>query len=175
MARAVAFGVSPARIGALLVMRRSLSLLIGLAVSVLAASGTLAQPAATPQEITINALQGEPDNIDPSRSSFSAEAAVIRQVFTPLLRFDEHLLPQPAAAASYDVSADGTVYTFRGIHGGYSDGVPVRAQDFEYAWKRILDPRVASDYASFFVDAGIVGADDYNAGKVADADGVGVR
>src|SRR5262249_56074076 len=74
-----------------------------------------AQPAMAqqqPQDLTINALQGEPDNIDPNRSSFATEAAVIRQVFQPLLRFDSKLTPQPAAASSYDVSADGLTYTF---------------------------------------------------------------
>jgi len=55
------------------------------------------------QQLTVNVLQGEPDNIDPNRSSFATEAAVIRQVFQPLLRFDGNLTPQPAAAASYDV------------------------------------------------------------------------
>src|SRR3954449_5989310 len=64
------------------------------------------------QDLTINALQGDPDNIDPNRSSFATEAAVIRQAFQPLLRFDSKLTPQPAAAMGYDVSPDGLTYTF---------------------------------------------------------------
>src|SRR4030081_1310478 len=68
-----------------------------------------AQPG-TPQEVTVGFLQGEPDSLDPNRTRFAAagEAAVIRQVFEPLLRFDEKLTPQPAAAESFDVSAQGT-------------------------------------------------------------------
>ncbi|MBV9355690.1 MAG: peptide ABC transporter substrate-binding protein [Chloroflexi bacterium] len=129
-----------------------------------------------PQEITVNILQGEPDQIDPQRSSFNVDAAVVRQVFEPLLRFGPDLTPQPAAAASYDISPDGKTYTFHlRPDGKYSDGQPVRAQDFEYAWKRILDPNLGAEYASFFVQAGIVGAADYNAGKASDASGVGVR
>src|SRR6185437_5050030 len=128
------------------------------------------------QEVTVNFLQGEPDNIDPNRSSFTTEAAVIRQVFEPLLRFDQNLTPQPAAAESYDVSADGRTYTFHlRPDGRWSDGQPVTAAQFEYSWKRILDPSLAAEYASFFVSAGIVGADDYNSGKVQNADGVGVK
>jgi len=128
-----------------------------------------------PQDLTVNALQGEPDNIDPNRSSFATEAAVIRQVFQPLLRFDSKLTPQPAAAASYEVSPDGLVYTFHlRPDGKFSDGTPVTAQQFEYSWKRILDPTLAAEYASFFVDAGIVGADAYNSGK-GTADQVGVK
>jgi oligopeptide transport system substrate-binding protein len=77
---------------------------------------------------------------------------------------------------SYDVSPDGLVYTFHlRPDGRWSDGQPVTAQQFEYSWKRILDPKLAAEYASFFVDSGIVGAEDWNTGKAANADGVGVR
>jgi oligopeptide transport system substrate-binding protein len=156
-------------------MRRLFYLFAAFALLVPAA----AQPAMAqqqPQDLTINALQGEPDNIDPNRSSFATEAAVIRQVFQPLLRFDSKLTPQPAAASSYDVSADGLTYTFHlRPDGRWSDGQPVTAQQFEYSFKRILDPKLAAEYASFFVDAGIVGADDWNSGKVPNSDGVGVK
>jgi oligopeptide transport system substrate-binding protein len=156
-------------------MRRLLYLVAALALLVPAA----VQPAMAqqpPQELTVNFLQGEPDNIDPNRSSFNTEAAVIRQVFQPLLRFDSTLVPQPAAASSYEVSPDGTVYTFHlRPDGRWSDGQPVTASQFEYSFKRILNPATAAEYASFFVDAGIVGADDWFSGRVPNADGVGVR
>jgi oligopeptide transport system substrate-binding protein len=156
-------------------MRRLKYLVFALALLVpSAAHPVLAQQAA--QELTVNFLQGEPDTIDPNRSSFATEAAVIRQVFEPLLRFDQNLTPQPAAAESYDVSADGKTYTFHlRPDGRWSDGQPVTAAQFEYSWKRILDPALAAEYASFYVNAGIVGADDYNSGKVSTADGVGVK
>jgi oligopeptide transport system substrate-binding protein len=132
------------------------------------------QPSGT-QEITVNALQGEPDNLDPNRSSFATEAAVIRQVFEPLLNFDKDLKPVPAAASSFDVSQDGKTYAFHLRQGAkWSDGQPVTAKDFVYSYKRILDPDTAAEYASFFTDAGIVGAADYNSGK-GSADAVGVR
>jgi len=128
-----------------------------------------------PQEISVNALQGEPDTIDPNRSSFNTEAAVIRQVFEPLLVFDKDLKPVPGAASSYDVSPDGKTYTFHLRAGAkYSDGQPVTAKDFVYSFRRILDPATAAEYASFFTDAGIVGAADFNAGK-GSADAVGVK
>jgi oligopeptide transport system substrate-binding protein len=152
----------------------------------LAAAALLVEPASAqsdpdkaPQELTVNFLsQGEPDSLDPNRTRFAAagEAAVIRQVFEPLLRFDEKLNPQPAAAASFDVSPDGTVITFHLRNDGHwSDGQPVTAQQFELSWKRILDPALNAEYAPFFVDAGITGADDYNSGRVPTADKVGVR
>ncbi|HLZ30567.1 MAG TPA: peptide ABC transporter substrate-binding protein [Chloroflexota bacterium] len=141
-----------------------------------ATRAALAQP--TPQEVTVGFLQGEPDSLDPNRTRFAFvdEAAVIRQVFEPLLRFDEKLTPQPAAAESFDVSADGTVVTFHLRRDGrWSDGQPVTAGQFEYSWKRLLDPALNAAYAAFFVDAGITGADEYNAGRVPSPDNVGVR
>jgi oligopeptide transport system substrate-binding protein len=126
------------------------------------------------QEITINALQGEPDNLDPNRSSFAPEAAVIRQVFEPLLIFDKDLKPAPGAASSYEVSSDGKTYTFHLRAGAkWSDGQPVTAKDFVYSFKRLFNPSTASDYSSFFTAAGVVGATDYNSGK-GSADGVGI-
>ena len=108
-------------------MKRLLYLVAAVALLVPAA----VQPAmaqSQPQDLTINALQGEPDNIDPNRSSFNTEAAVIRQVFQPLLRFDSKLTPQPAAAMGYDVSPDGLTYTFHlRPDGRWSDGQPVTA------------------------------------------------
>ena len=143
-----------------------------------AAAKPTTQPAAQPsgpQEISVNALQGEPDNLDPNRSSFSTEGAVIRQVFEPLLMFDKDLKPVPAAASGYDVSQDGKTYTFHLKQGAkWSDGQPVTAKDFVYSYKRILDPNIAAEYASFFADAGIVGAADYNGGK-GSADNVGIK
>src|SRR5947199_881865 len=155
-------------------MRRLLYLVAALALLVPAA----VQPAMAqqqPQDLTVNALQGEPDNIDPNRSSFATEGAVIRQVFEPLLNFDKDLKPIPAAASSYDVSPDGKTYTFHLRQGAkWSDGQAVTASNFVYSFKRILDPATAAEYASFFTDAGIVGAAEYNSGK-GSADGVGIR
>jgi oligopeptide transport system substrate-binding protein len=124
---------------------------------VLLAGPTQAQ-SQQPQEITVNFLtQGEPDTLDPNRVRF-ASTAVVRQVFEPLLRFDANLVPQPAAAQTYEVSLDGTVYTFHLRQDGrWSDGQPVTAQQFEYSWKRLLDPKLHADYAPLFVNAGIVG------------------
>jgi oligopeptide transport system substrate-binding protein len=154
------------------------------------AAGTAAKPTAAaptnpnaqptqapvgPQEVTVNALQGEPDNIDPNRSEFDTEAAVIRQVFEPLLKFDKDLKPTPAAATSFDVSPDGKTYTFHlRADGKFSDGTPVLARDFAYSYKRLLDPKTGAQYASFFTDAGIVGAKAFNAGS-GSADDVGVK
>lgn len=103
-------------------------------------------------------LSGEPDSLDPSRATFGSAGAgaVARQLFEPLLRLDEHLVPQPAAATSYDVSSDGTVYTFHlRPDGRWSDGAPVTAGQFAFGWRRLLDPVARTDFSVFFDAAGV--------------------
>src|SRR4051812_29223010 len=122
-----------------------LKALLVVMVALLVTAPAAAQSAApVAQEVTLSLpTQGEPANLDPARagSASAVGGAVARQVFEPLLRFDENLVPQPAAAASYDVSTDGTTYTFHlRPDGRWSDGQLVTAGQFEFAWKRLLDP-----------------------------------
>ena len=55
--------------------------------------------------------------------------------------------PIPGAAQSWDVSADGTIWTFHLRKETWSDGAPVTVNDFVFAWRRLLDPATASRYA----------------------------
>jgi oligopeptide transport system substrate-binding protein len=55
----------------------------------------------------------------------------------------------PDVARSWDVSADGRSYRFHLRKTTWSDGRPLTAHDFEYSWKRVLDPATASKYGSF--------------------------
>lgn len=76
-------------------------------------------------------------------------------------------------AESYDISEDGKTYTFHLRDALWSDGVKIKAQDYEYAIKRLVDPAVASDYA-FLVTSLIKNAGDINAGKLS-VDALGVK
>lgn len=78
----------------------------------------------------------------------------------------------PAAAESWEVSEDGLTYTFT-LRDGivWSNGDPVTASDFEFAWKRVLNPETASQYASILYV--LEGAEAYNSGE-GEADAVGV-
>lgn len=68
-----------------------------------------------------------------------------------------------AGAESVDVSDDETVYTYHlRQEAKWSDGEPVTAHDYEYGWKRLLNPEYAYDYASFIFN--VVGAEEYNGG-----------
>ncbi|MCZ7573662.1 MAG: peptide ABC transporter substrate-binding protein [Ardenticatenaceae bacterium] len=80
----------------------------------------------------------------------------------------------PAVAEKWDISADGTVYTFHlRSELEWSDGTPVTAGDFEYSWKRTLDPKTEAPIASDLYH--IKGAEAYNKGENTDPESVGVK
>lgn len=119
-------------------------------------------------------LAGEPAQIDPNRASWSSERSVIQQVFEGLLAFKQDLSLTPAVAKEIPtignggISADGLTYTFKlKTNVTWSDGSKVTAKDFVYSIKRLFDPDLACEYASFYYD--IVGGADYNAAADATA------
>ena len=74
-----------------------------------------------------------------------------------LMQMDADGQPVPAIAESYDLSEDGTVYTFHLREDAvWSNGDPVTASDFVFGWQRAVDPAVASEYAYMLSDIGQV-------------------
>jgi oligopeptide transport system substrate-binding protein len=133
--------------------------------SIFSTGCTQGQPAGS-QVLTVN-LAGEPAQIDPNRASWAGERSVISQVFEGLLGFDKSLTVIPVVAkemptvANKGISADGKTYTFNlRTNVTWSDGIKVTAKDFEYSIKRMLDPDLATEYASFYYV--IAGAEAYN-------------
>src|SRR5690625_1083032 len=74
-----------------------------------------------------------------------------------LTRLDENHVPKEGVAEDWDISDDGLEYTFYlNEDAKWSNGDPVVAADFEYAWKYMLDPDTASEAAflAYFMDVG---------------------
>jgi oligopeptide transport system substrate-binding protein len=97
-------------------------------------------------------LTTEPASFDPGQQQWDYEAAVGRQTFEALLRTTKDGKDAVGAAAdSYTIDSTGMVYTFK-LHKGakWSDGQPVKAADFVYGFQRLLDPRLAAPYSSFY-------------------------
>ena len=136
------------------------------------AAATATKPpaaAAAKQDFRLN-IGGEPQSIDPNRSAWDTSITIIRQVFVPLLGFNKDLSLKAAVAkeipstANGGISADGKTYTFKLRNDvKWSDGKPVTAKDFAYSIKRLMDPKLAAEYASFYYD--IVGAEELNTAK----------
>ncbi|HTQ06830.1 MAG TPA: peptide ABC transporter substrate-binding protein [Polyangiaceae bacterium] len=91
----------------------------------------------------------EPKSLDPELMTGEPEHALAEALFEGLTRLDgKTLKPVPGASIGWDISPDGTVYTFKLRPGArWSDGVPVTSADFVYSWKRLLDPKVGAEYA----------------------------
>lgn len=79
----------------------------------------------------------DPPTLDPAEATDLTSAAVIRQVFDALLELDEKLVPVAALAASWTISSDQRVYTFRlrpGVR--FHNGRELRAADVKFSFER---------------------------------------
>ena len=116
-------------------------------------SSSLTQGAKLDKDQTLRVLlEDQPASLDPGQTQYSYETAVLRAISEPLLRPTADMNGVvPAAAQSYDVSTSGTIYAFHLRRTAqYWDGTPVKAQDFVFAWQRLIDPRLASPSEAFF-------------------------
>ncbi|MDN4593006.1 peptide ABC transporter substrate-binding protein [Polycladomyces subterraneus] len=115
----------------------------------------------------------EPVNLDTAKYIDESSAKIITNVMEGLMRLDADNRPQPAIAADFpEISPDRKTYVFNLREAYWSDGEPVTAYDFEYAWKRALDPKTKNKYAYVFYP--ILNAEEYHTGK-AKAESVGVQ
>ncbi len=118
----------------------------------------------------------EPPTLDPALATDSVSYTMIENLFVGLTNFNpETWEVEPDLAESWDVSSDGTVYTFNLRQDAkWTDGKPVTAHDVEYGVLRTLNPDTASGYA-FVISSIIKNGDAYNFGEIADASLVGVK
>ena len=90
----------------------------------------------------------DPETLDPHRSSTVAEAHILRDLCDGLLTYDNRGTIIPGAARAWSVSEDGVSLRFDlRPDGCWSNGEPVTADDFVYAFRRMLDPTTAAKYA----------------------------
>lgn len=128
------------------------------------ATGALTAKLADKQVLRIN-LGQEPPTLDPTMAEDSSAISVLDSVQQGLVKFKHDLTVEPALAEKWEVSPDGKTITFKLRDGiKYSDGQPIKAGDFVYSWKRLLNPNTAAPYNSLLGD--IVGATEYMTAKV---------
>ena len=125
------------------------SLMVLAAALVLAGCGNKVQrPACPVGKVCLEyGNNAEPLTLDPQKSNLIDEAAIISDLIVGMTTDAPDGSPTPAMATSWETSADGLVWTFHMRDAVWSDGVPVTADDFVYAYRRILAPKTASIYA----------------------------
>jgi peptide/nickel transport system substrate-binding protein len=93
----------------------------------------------------VAAIAGEPDQLDPHKTSAYFSFEVLENVFDTLVAPDSNLQMQPALAQSWETSADQLTWTFhlrRGVT--FHDGSPFSATDVVYSYRRIIDQKLAN-------------------------------
>lgn len=101
--------------------------------------------------------------MDSSLNTDVIGAQNINNTMEGLYRFDGKTLKPAIATKVFEPTNNGKTYTFNLRHTKWSNGKPVTAHDFVYAWRRTVDPATASQYA--YIYSGVKNADDISAGK----------
>lgn len=137
---------------------------------VLGACGKDSDSKSDVKEINLS-IASEPPSLHPGLATDSTSGVIIQNVFEGLTTLKDGEVVN-AAAEDVKVSEDQLTYTFTLRDAKWSNGDPVTAADFEYAWKWALNPENVSEYASILYP--IKGAQAYNEGKGSQED-VGIK
>lgn len=127
-------------------------------------TSTTTESAGNPLKVHIDV---EVASMDPQIATDGTSFEVLAAVTEGLYSLGKDGLPVKALADNVEKSGDGLKYTVTLKDAKWSNGTAVTANDFVFAWRRLVDPATASEYAFMGGIAGIKNADDISAGKVA--------
>ncbi len=127
-----------------------------------------------PRDETLILYGLPPITLDPAVVLDTDSASFIQEIFSGLVTINQDLEIVPDLAESWDISEDGTIYTFHlRQNAKFHDGKPVTAGDFKYSIERACDPETGSQVAGSYLDD-VVGVNDKLAGKTEEISGVEV-
>ena len=113
-----------------------------------------------------------PETLDPALNSAIDGANTVITIFEPLLLINENNEVVGGQAESWETSEDGLTWTFTMRDGlKWSDGTDLNAKDFEYSFKRMVNPDTAAPYAETCL--GMI--DGFDAAQAGDADALNVK
>ncbi len=142
-----------------------LSLLVSLPAQAAKKHPVTGEELADEQVFTYN-MGAEPPSIDPQLVEDVTGSAIARDLFEGLLTQKADGTLAPGVATSWEVSDDKKTYTFHlRDNARWSNGDPVTAHDFVYAWRRAVDPKLASPYSGYMRLMSIENAADIIEGK----------
>ncbi len=129
-------------------MRKPLLAVVLAAAALAGCQSKVERPACPASQVCLEyGNNSEPLTLDPQRSNLVDEFTIIADLIVGLTTDAPDGSPAPAMATSWQTSQDGLTWTFHLRDAQWSDGAPVTADDFVYAYRRILDPKTASIYA----------------------------
>jgi ABC-type oligopeptide transport system substrate-binding subunit/DNA-binding SARP family transcriptional activator len=134
------------------------------------------EPAITPAPVphALRAAWQAVQTLDPAMADDLFSVGVIHQLFSGLVEWTIEMGVVPDVARSWEVLEGGRKYVFHLRDDvRWSDGTPVTAGDFEYAWKRVLDPATMAPTSYLLYD--IKGAKAFHRGDASDPGQIGVR
>ena len=106
-------------------------------------------------------------SMDPSMATDEFGFQFIGATMEGLYRLDENAQPVEGIATGHEVSKDGLTWTFTLREDAqWSNGDPVTAHDFVYAWQRAVDPNTGSEYGPYMMSGVIKNAEAVNEGEV---------
>jgi oligopeptide transport system substrate-binding protein len=112
--------------------------------------------------------------LDPALCNTIFDLELLKELFCGLVEWSEDQNIIPSVAENWDVLDSGRRYIFHLKQGmRWSDGEPITAMDFDYAWKRVLDPATQALAANLLYD--IRGAKEFNQGQFNDPSRVGIH
>ena len=101
----------------------------------------------SPRQEMIRNNFAEPNSLDPAIVGGANAGNIVLDLFEPLVALDHHAQPVPGAAESWR-QTDPTTWVFNLRKSAlWSNGEPVTAQDFVYAWRRLMDPKTGATLA----------------------------
>lgn len=161
--------------------RRTVSIFLGMGLAslVLATSGCRKETkveVATRDKILLLGNGGEPKALDPHIVSSVGDSNILRALFEGLVTYhpSNDMLSEPGVAERWEPNSDYSEWRFfLRKNARWSNGDPVTAHDFVYAYHRILHPEMAAPYASmlYFLKNG----EEFNKGEIKDFSKVGVK
>jgi oligopeptide transport system substrate-binding protein len=158
-------------------MRSTLSMLCLVSALILAGcgKGNFSQSAGQGKENVLRySIVQKPSTLDPAKVQDGNTIDLLQQVFEGLTTWSEDNQPIPNLSEKWDISPDGTVYTFaikKGVK--FHSGRELKAEDFKYSIERACDPKLQSTVAGGYMND-IVGVNDMLAGKATEVSGVRV-
>jgi oligopeptide transport system substrate-binding protein len=121
-------------------------------------------------------LHSDPPTLDPGMAQDNVSGTVLNGIFEGLTRVDNEENVLEGMASKWTISDDNLTYTFTLRDGiKWSTGEPITASDFEFAWKRVLDPNKETPSPYAYQLYYLKNAEEYNTKKITDANQVGVK